>query len=259
LRVQDKQFGMANVTGAIGWCAFDYNTHKDFGSGDSICYHGVMDIFRLPKFAAYVYESQLDPAVRPVVRAATFWTPGDRSANGNDPLVVFSNCQEIEVYLSDKLWGRFQPDRKTYPSIPYPPFAVSGLMHRDTHWGEDFHDLRLVGLIDGKPVTEQKIAATSLPTHLMLEADDTELDADGADMTRVIFKVTDRYGNRLPYAIMAISFEIEGAGELVGENPFALVGGQGAVYVRTTHTPGTITVTAHAQRLPSTSVTIVTR
>jgi beta-galactosidase len=48
--------------GAIGWCIFDYNTHKDFGSGDRICHHGVMDIFREPKFAAYAYASQCDPA-----------------------------------------------------------------------------------------------------------------------------------------------------------------------------------------------------
>ena len=42
------------------WCAFDYNTHKDFGSGDRICHHGVMDMFREPKFAAYAYASQAD-------------------------------------------------------------------------------------------------------------------------------------------------------------------------------------------------------
>src|SRR5690606_25517229 len=41
-RIQDKQMGMDNVSGAIGWCAFDYNTHMEFGSGDRICYHGVM-------------------------------------------------------------------------------------------------------------------------------------------------------------------------------------------------------------------------
>ena len=49
----DKQ-----ISGAIGWCMFDYNTHKDFGSGDKICYHGVMDMFRIPKYAAFVYQSQ---------------------------------------------------------------------------------------------------------------------------------------------------------------------------------------------------------
>ncbi len=47
--------------GGIGWCAFDYNTHGNFGSGDRICYHGVSDIFRIPKPAAGIYQSQCDP------------------------------------------------------------------------------------------------------------------------------------------------------------------------------------------------------
>ena len=38
-----------NIAGCIAWCLFDYNTHKDFGSGDRICYHGISDMFRIPK------------------------------------------------------------------------------------------------------------------------------------------------------------------------------------------------------------------
>ncbi|MBP5281118.1 MAG: glycoside hydrolase family 2 protein, partial [Lachnospiraceae bacterium] len=49
-----------DIAGCFGWCMFDYNTHKDFGSGDRVCYHGVMDMFRNPKIAAAVYESQQD-------------------------------------------------------------------------------------------------------------------------------------------------------------------------------------------------------
>jgi beta-galactosidase len=48
LQVLDAAYGDPNVSGCIGWCAFDYNTHKDFGSGDRICHHGVMDMFREP-------------------------------------------------------------------------------------------------------------------------------------------------------------------------------------------------------------------
>lgn len=51
--IQDQQHA-----GMFGWCMFDYATHKDFGSGDKICYHGVMDSFRNPKLASYVYSSQ---------------------------------------------------------------------------------------------------------------------------------------------------------------------------------------------------------
>lgn len=50
LRVQNASYADKHISGAIGWCAFDYNTHCDFGAGDRICHHGVMDIFRLSKF-----------------------------------------------------------------------------------------------------------------------------------------------------------------------------------------------------------------
>ena len=58
LEVLNAMYGDPQIAGAIGWCAFDYNTHKDFGSGDRLCHHGVMDMFREPKFAASVYASQ---------------------------------------------------------------------------------------------------------------------------------------------------------------------------------------------------------
>jgi beta-galactosidase len=51
--VLDAIAGEPDIAGSFGWCMFDYNTHKDFGSGDRVCYHGVMDYFRNPKLAAY--------------------------------------------------------------------------------------------------------------------------------------------------------------------------------------------------------------
>lgn len=254
-RVQDKQLGMPNVAGAIGWCAFDYNTHKEFGSGDMICYHGVMDMFRLPKFAAYFYESQISPAVRSVLHAATIWSMGDRSGGGNDPLTVFSNCDEIDVYVGDNHIGRYQPDRASFPNLPHPPFNVPGMQLWLT-WGGKLPVLQVIGYYKGEKVAEQKIDCSPQPTKLLLLPDDLELQADGSDMTRLVFKITDQYGNRLPFAIKVVSFEIEGPAELIGENPFALVGGQAALYIRAGHTAGLVTIRAKADRLPDASVTI---
>ena len=254
IRVQDRQFGMPRVAGAIGWCAFDYNTHREFGSGDRICYHGVMDIFRLPKFAAYGYASQIDPAQRVVLQAATYWTMGDRSEGGIDPLVVFSNCDAIDVFIGEEHFGRFLPDRETYPHLPHPPFVVRGMT---LLWGkQQFEDLRLVGYLGGKAVAEQRISAEGLPHALLLELDDDQLDADGADMTRLVFKIVDRYGNRLPYTNQPVAFEVEGSADLIGENPFALIGGQAALYVRARHEPGTVTIRATTPRLPAAQVTL---
>ena len=48
-RIHDQLASNPQYAGGIGWCAFDYNTHADFGTGDRICYHGVTDMFREPK------------------------------------------------------------------------------------------------------------------------------------------------------------------------------------------------------------------
>ena len=58
VRVQNAAYASGEHAGCFGWCMFDYQTHKDFGSGDRICYHGVLDSFRNPKLAAAVYASQ---------------------------------------------------------------------------------------------------------------------------------------------------------------------------------------------------------
>ena len=146
-RIQNQQMGMRNVAGAIGWCAFDYNTHMNFGSGDRICYHGVMDIFRLPKFAAYFYATQLID--KPVVHIASFFTPGDRSVGGIDPFYVYSNCDEVELFFGDESYGRFQPDREHFPNLPHPPFLIAGFAHANM-WSEARQVLRVVGYKDGQ-------------------------------------------------------------------------------------------------------------
>ena len=57
-KVIDDNFKYDNICGAIGWCAFDYHTHVDFGSGDHICPHGAYDLYRNPKHTAAIYASQ---------------------------------------------------------------------------------------------------------------------------------------------------------------------------------------------------------
>jgi len=254
-RVQDRQFGKENVAGAIGWCAFDYGTHQQFGSGDRICYHGVMEIFRLPKYAAYAYASQSDPAQRLVLFAATFWALGDRNASRIDRLVVFSNCDRIEVFVGDNRLGRFAPDRASFPHLPHPPYQIP-MGSGNLSWGQRFPDLRVVGYLGGRPVAEHCIDAGSLPHALVLAADFTELKADGADMTRVAFTIVDRFGNRLPYTNQPVFLELDGPADLIGENPLALMGGQAAVYVRARREPGRVTVRASTPRLEPATVTL---
>jgi len=254
-RKHNLQMSHPGVAGAIGWCAFDYHTHKEFGSGDRVCHHGVMDLYRLPKFAAYFYRSQKPLADEIVLQAATNWTMGDRSGGGNNPLVVFSNCEEIEVCVGQQSLGRFRPDVEVYPHLPHPPFVVRW-PNPYNPWGMGVEDLTVRGFVDGACVAEQKIAADHLPAQLCVWAHTSELVADGADMARIAVQIVDRYGNVLPYQMSPVWLSLEGDAELIGENPLILVGGQGACFVRARHSAGTITLTAQTDGLAPVAVAL---
>jgi beta-galactosidase len=244
-KIHDRGMSMGGVSGTIAWCAFDYNTHQQFGSGDRICYHGVMDIFRINKWAGEFYASQTSPESRIVLHPATIWAMGERNASVIDPLVVFSNCEEIEVFVGDNLIGRYSPSRDQFPSLPYPPFMVT-MGTSNLSWGSQFPNLKVIGYINNQPVAQREIDATGLPKALSLELDDSEIVADGADITRAVLKLTDQFGNRIPYANIIASFEVEGPVELIGENPIGLFGGQVAVYLKAKHESGTATLTVKA-------------
>jgi beta-galactosidase len=105
-------------------------------------------------------------------------------------------------------------------------------------------------------VAEQSISSSRLPDRLELSVDCDRLYADGADMTRLAFRVTDRYGNPLPYATEIVQFELIGEADLIGENPFPLVGGQAALYVKARHQPGQVIVRAQTAGLPLATASI---
>ena len=95
-RVQNDAAADGQHVGCISWCMFDYATHKDFGSGDRICYHGVMDSFRNPKSAAYLYAAQQEEV--PVLHLTSSMDIGDYPAGTIGDSYVFTNADEVALY-----------------------------------------------------------------------------------------------------------------------------------------------------------------
>jgi beta-galactosidase len=60
----------------------------------------------------------------------------------------------------------------------------------------------------------------------------------------VVLRVTDRFDQIRPFANDSIKFELEGPAELIGDNPFSLIGGTGAVWVRAKEQPGKVRLSA---------------
>ncbi len=118
IRVQND--ALKEHAGCFGWCMFDYPTHKDFGSGDRICYHGIMDAFRNPKLAAAAYASQQDR--EPVLAVGSTMDIGDYPAGHLGEIYVFSNADQVKLYKN----GVFVTDLRRGPweLLPHPPFVV---------------------------------------------------------------------------------------------------------------------------------------
>jgi beta-galactosidase len=255
-RVHDQLASDERYAGGIAWCAFDYASHRYFGSGDRICYHGISDIFRLPKPAAGFYRSQCDPEEEVVIEPGFFYAWGDRpGGNGPGPVPICSNCEHLKIYYNGRLLVEADPDRKTYPHLKYPPFVVNLTALEYNTWG----DLKIEGYIGGKLTATRTLSGGGTDDRLVVKPDDAELAGDGRDATRVVLAVTDAYGNFRPFSSGAIQLSVTGPGEIVGENPFSLSGGAGAVWVKAKEVPGTIRLAARHQYLGTVTAEIRVR
>lgn len=244
-RVHDQIASDPQYSGGLGWCAFDYATHANFGSGDRICYHGVMDIFRTPKPAAFFYKSMVDREEEIVMEPAFYWARNDESVGITYGLIC-SNVDHIKAYTisasGENFAGEADPDREQFKHLKYPPFSLKfdGKALRFPNWG----DLRLDGYINGKLVISKKYSGSGEDKAFVLVPDDTTLVADGADTTRVVLRVNDQYGNLRHFAAEGIELSLDGPADLIGENPFGLIGGTGAIWIRAQEVPGTVTLKA---------------
>jgi beta-galactosidase len=254
LEVLNAAYGDPNISGAIGWCMFDYNTHKDFGSGDRICYHGVMDMFREPKFAAYVYASQCEPSEEVVMKPVTFWARGERNIGGVLPLIILTNCDEVELRYGS-LVKRVGPDRETFPHLPHPPVVID---HRHFTrdelgvWGMQWEDAHFTGFVGGQAVAELDMVADPLPTTLQVEADSQTIRTRDRDSTRVIVRALDQVGSRIPFLNDVVSLKVHGPGRVVGPQSIPFQGGTTGFWLESTGLPGAITVEVSSSRFAAT-------
>lgn len=252
LLVLNAAAGDPNISGSTGWCMFDYNTHKDFGSGDRICYHGVLDYFREPKFAAYAYASQGDPKDRVVLLPVTFWARGERNIGGVLPLIILTNCDYIETEFGDRPVKRYYPDRETYPHLPHPPVVLDSRNVRPEDfgtWGFEWKQGIFRGYVDGKLVKTVVLPGDPVPTTLELVSDATQLRAAEKDAVRVIARALDQCGNVLPFFDEPLALEIEGPGRIIGPSLLSFKGGAAGFWVEAGETTGTIRLQARCGTL----------
>ena len=251
LEVLNHAYGDPEIAGCIGWCMCDYNTHKDFGAGDRICHHGVMDMFRTPKWAAHVYASQCDPSESIVLEPATYWARGERRVGGVLPLLVLTNCDEVELRYGDEFAVRATPDKTSYPHLPRPPvvFTRDHFTRSELgRWGMKWMSGTINGYVDGRLAKTVQFAADPLPAKLDVTHDHDEILSDESDQVRFVVRAHDQCGNLLPFISDPVRIRVYGAGRLIGPDTLVFDGGVAGFWIESVGSEGTVDVTVSSPR-----------
>ncbi|MCI5745851.1 MAG: glycoside hydrolase family 2 protein, partial [Erysipelotrichaceae bacterium] len=84
-----------DIIATFAWCFADYNTHKEFGSGDLICYHGICDIFRNDKYSTYAYKKYKN---EPYLEVTSNFNIGESNGGYIRDIVISTNCDFVKMY-----------------------------------------------------------------------------------------------------------------------------------------------------------------
>lgn len=179
------------------WVMYDYNR----GYHDDIESSGIMDLFRIPKFAYYFYQSQRDPSVETVLQIGTYWTP-ESPTN----VKVFSNCDEVELYLNDKLIARQSPDADSNTThLAHPPFTFN----LDKF---EAGKLKAVGFVKGEKAAEHKVLSPGKAVALKVWLDESgkKPQAGVNDVLFLYIAAVDANGTIVPDFTDEIGLKLEG-------------------------------------------------
>lgn len=245
--------------GVLPWSGYDYPSGQGGHQYQGVKYTGVIDLFRVPKPGAAIYQAQVDPHTRPVIQPAFYWDFGPTSpVTSLRGAMICANLDRLEIFVGSVHFATATPDTTNYGHLRYPPSFVDF----STVNGSSHPELRIDGYLGGAKVTSRSFSADPSGDVLSLRADDAELFGDGVDATRVVFRALDKYGAPRPYVGGQVLLSVDGPAMLVGDNPFAFgdAGGVGAVWVRTLpYSPGVVRVRASHPLLGAAEVTIRVR
>ncbi|MGC4104325.1 glycoside hydrolase family 2 protein [Ferruginibacter sp.] len=127
------------------------------------------------------------------------WSPTDIDTYDEAKIQVFSNCDEVELFLNGT-------------SVGVQPRPADNASPRN--WSINFHKgtLKAVARNNGKVVAEQELTTTGSPSKIVLTADRNKILNTSEDAVYITATVTDDNGLPCINAINKIKFTVEGPG-----------------------------------------------
>lgn len=191
--VLDAVAGQPDIAGSFGWCMFDYNTHKDFGSGDRICYHGVMDMFRNPKLAANIYACEQEQT--PVLEITSSMDIGEHPGCNRGNIYILSNADSVKMYKNDRFIKEYLPGMSPYKHLKHGPILIDDFIGDSLAQNERFRPKHAKEITDAMNLVARG-SLNHIPKRLYLTALKLLLiyHIDFAEVTRLYTKYIGDWG-----------------------------------------------------------------
>lgn len=292
------------VAGTYVWTGFDYlgeptpwngTVSGAVGSWPSPknSYFGIVDTAGFPKDTYYFYQSQWNDDVH-TLHILPAWNENvvAKDSSNKVPVVVYTDAAKVKLYFTPKgstekrLIGEKSFTKKTtaagYTYQVYEGTDKDSTAHKNMYltwnvpWAEgtisaEAYDENNRLIPEGSTEGNASVTTTGEAAKLKADADHKTITADGKDLSYIEVDVTDANGHIVPDAANRVTFDVKGAGKLVGvdngsspdhdsyqaDNRKAFSGKVLAI-VQSTKEAGEITVTAKADGLQSSTVKIAT-
>lgn len=229
------------IGGAV-WSMYDYNR----GCCDNICYSGLADLFRLPKFGLLYFRTQMKEGTFTPAGPMTYevfinshWLEGS-----SDTLQVYGNVDEVKLQLNGRVIARQYPDDKPSTSeyvsrpdggnaenIDFPPFTFFNV-----NWERG--ELKAIGYKDVKAVAEHVVRTPGAVEAMDITYFESGVSASCRDLLIVYVNLKDLQGtgcfgenNR------EVKLEVLQGGELRGPATIKAEAGVASFLVATTDSP----------------------
>ncbi len=191
--VLDAVAGQPDIAGSFGWCMFDYNTHKDFGSGDRICYHGVMDMFRNPKLATNIYACEQEQT--PVLEITSSMDIGEHPGCNRGNIYILSNADSVKMYKNDRFIKEYLPEMSPYKHLKHGPILIDDFIGDSFAQNERFRPKHAKEITDAMNLVARG-SLNHIPKRLYLTALKLLLiyHIDFAEVTRLYTKYIGDWG-----------------------------------------------------------------
>jgi beta-galactosidase len=243
------------VIGEFVWTGFDYlgepTPYDDVWPSRS-SYFGICDLAGLPKDRYYLYRSRWNTE-KETLHILPHWNWEGREGE-TTPVFVYTSYDRAELFLNGKSLGVREKNDSTkrhryrlmWMDVEYQPGTLRVVAYDE----------------DGQAAAEKEIHTSGKPHQIVLEADRSEIKADGEDISFVTISVLDKNGIPCPTATHQLDFNVRGASkfkaacngdptslEVFNKPTMKLFSGKLVVLVQSNEKPGTVELTVSGDGL----------